>query len=309
MRTASVVLMSCLLLWGCSKTASNPAGQQATVSLNDGTTFSGTVTSSSASAITLQSTTGETRTYPMSQVSSVQYGQPAAGATQAANTPPPPPPSSSVPPPAPGNSSVPPPVNAPAPERPAPPEPIRSAPLEPVQEFRTIPSGASIVVRNNDTIDSKTAAEGQEFSAVVERAVMDDQGRVAIPKGSNATLVVRGANGQGRLQGQSELAVDVASVEVGGRHYRLETKDFVERGKQGVGTNKRTGVFAGGGAALGGIIGAIAGGGKGAAIGALSGAGAGTATQALTRGKSVQIPSETLLTFQLEAPIRIRELR
>ncbi len=75
-----------------------------------------------------------------------------------------------------------------------------------------------------------------------------------------------------------------------GRRYRLETSDFAQKGKEGVGTNKRTGEFVGGGAALGGIIGAIAGGGKGAAIGALSGAGAGTATQGITRGKAVRIP-------------------
>jgi hypothetical protein len=122
-------------------------------------------------------------------------------------------------------------------------------------------------------------------------------------------LVVRSASGQGKLQGQSDLAVDVSSVDIGGKHYRLETNNYVEKGKEGVGTNKRTGVFVGGGAALGGIIGAIAGGGKGAAIGALSGAGAGTATQGLTRGKAVQIPAETLLTFNLKAPVRIHELR
>jgi len=143
----------------------------------------------------------------------------------------------------------------------------------------------------------------------VARDVSDTEGRVAIPRGSNATLIVRSAEGQGKLQGRSELVLDVASVNVDGRTYRLETQDLVERGAQGVGKNKRTGEFVGGGAALGGIIGAIAGGGKGAAIGALSGAGAGTATQALTRGKAVHVPSETVLDFRLEAPIRIRELR
>jgi hypothetical protein len=178
-----------------------------------------------------------------------------------------------------------------------------------VAEFRTIPAGTTIQVRNNETIDSQTAQVGQTFSGVVEQEVQDANGRTAIPRGSNAELVVRSATGQGKLQGQSDLAVDVSSVAVGGRIYRLETTDFVEKGTQGVGTNKRTGVFAGGGAALGGIIGAIAGGGKGAAIGALSGAGAGTATQGLTRGKAVRIPSETLLSFKLESPVRIRELR
>jgi hypothetical protein len=301
MRALPALVLACLLLWGCGKGTNTPAGQQATVSLNDGTTFNGTVTSSSASAITLQSATGESRTYPMSQVSSVQYAQgSAAPATQATNTPPPP---SPAPAPAPASSSAPPPpVSTPAP---APPPPVR----EPVAEFRTIPAGATIEVRNNEPIDSGTSAPGQTFSGVVERAVVDAEGRVVIPKGSNATLVVREANGQGKVQGRSELAVDVGSVQVGGHEYRLETSDFVEKGKEGVGTNKRTGVFTGGGAALGGIIGAIAGGGKGAAIGALSGAGAGAGTQALTRGKAVRIPSETLLDFKLEAPIRIREVR
>jgi hypothetical protein len=132
---------------------------------------------------------------------------------------------------------------------------------------------------------------------------------VAIAHGASATLVVRAATDQGKLQGRSELMVDVAAVTVNGRRYRLETNDVVEKGREGVGMNKRTGTFVGGGAALGGIIGALAGGGKGAAIGAISGAGAGTATQGLTRGRAVRIPAETLLTFQLEAPVRIREIR
>jgi len=178
-----------------------------------------------------------------------------------------------------------------------------------VAEIRTIPAGATLEVRNNDTIDSQTAQVGQTYSGVIERDVVDTDGRVAIPRGANATLVVRSASGQGKLQGQSDLAVDVSSVEVGGRQYRLETTDFVEKGTQGLGTNKRTGEFVGGGAALGGIIGAIAGGGKGAAIGALAGGGAGTATQGLTRGKAVRIPSETLLRFKLEAPVRIHQLQ
>ena len=58
----------------------------------------------------------------------------------------------------------------------------------------------------------------------------------------------------------------------------------------------------GGGAALGTLIGAVAGGGKGAAIGAAVGAAGGAATQVLTRGKEVQIPAETVLTFRLDQP-------
>ena len=61
----------------------------------------------------------------------------------------------------------------------------------------------------------------------------------------------------------------------------------------------------GGGAAAGAVIGAIAGGGKGAAIGAAAGAGAGTGVQALTKGEQIKLPSETLLEFQLKAPLTV----
>jgi hypothetical protein len=175
-------------------------------------------------------------------------------------------------------------------------------------DFRTIPAGATIEVRNNQTISSQSASPGETYSAVVARDVLDSSGRVAIPRGSSATLVIHEAQDQGRVEGRSRLVFDVGAVAIEGKTYRLETSDFVENGTQGMGSNARTGKFLGGGAALGGIIGAIAGGGKGAAIGALSGAGAGAATQGLTRGQAVRVPAETVMSFRLEAPIRIREL-
>jgi hypothetical protein len=63
----------------------------------------------------------------------------------------------------------------------------------------------------------------------------------------------------------------------------------------------------GGGAALGAIIGAIAGGGKGAAIGSGVGGAAGAGDVLFTRGKAVVIPTETKLSFQLSAPVTITE--
>jgi hypothetical protein len=302
-KVLTVLFIAVIALTSCSKQPTPANNPQATVTLKDGSTFSGAVTKSSTSEISLQAASGESRTYPMSQVASVQYA-PDQTSPQAANTPPPAP-SPAVPAPAPAPVQPPPAQSAPAPK----PAPASAAPVHPAAEFRTIPSGMSIQVRNNEPIDSQTAEVGQTYTGVVAQDVEDSEGRVAIPHGSNATLVVRSASGQGKIQGQSDLAVDVGSVQVGGRQYRLETTDFIEKGKQGVGTNKRTAIFAGGGTALGTIIGAVAGGGKGAAIGALSGAAAGTATQGLTRGKAVRIPAETVLTFKLEAPVRIREVR
>ncbi len=299
-------VISIVLLAGCNKTA--PANtQQATVTLSDGTTFSGTVTSSSPSSITLQASTGESRTYPMTQVSSVQYTQPQPNQTAANQTTIPQPAAGSPPPPAGADQTTPPPAAAPA-QASAPPPPAAAAP-PPTEIVRTIPSGTTLEVRNNATIDSETAEPGQRYSGVVSRDVKDTNGEVAIPRGSRAMLVVRSASGQGKFKGQSDIVVDVASVTTNGHTYRLETTNFAERGRQGVGENKRTAKFAGGGAALGGILGAIAGGGKGAAIGLLAGGAAGTGAEAASRGKAVRIPSETLLSFRLEAPVNIRQIQ
>jgi hypothetical protein len=72
-----------------------------------------------------------------------------------------------------------------------------------------------------------------------------------------------------------------------------------------VGANKRTAKYAGGGAIIGSIIGAIAGGGKGAAIGALAGGGAGAIGQTVTRGRQVSVPAESMLTFRLDRSLRV----
>ena len=106
----------------------------------------------------------------------------------------------------------------------------------------------------------------------------------------------------GKLTGRTELALDIVSVKIGGRVVDINTQAITRASESRTG---KTATMATGGAALGAIIGAIAGGGKGAAIGAVSGAGAGTAVQVMTRGPKVQIPSETRLTFTLEAPVKI----
>jgi hypothetical protein len=100
--------------------------------------------------------------------------------------------------------------------------------------------------------------------------------------------------------------LDLDSVTIDGAPHRISTADIAEKGAQGVGANKRTAEFAGGGAALGAIIGAIAGGGKGAAIGAGAGAGGGAVTQILTKGGSIKVPAESVLTFSLDKALRVR---
>jgi hypothetical protein len=270
-----------IIAGGCNKKPAPAAtGPQAVVLLKDGASFAGTVTQSSPSQITLTAPNGETRTYQMTQVDTVQYSTPQPTAS---NTPGPPEAA---------------PAQTPLPQQAAPPPPPA-----------VIPAGRILAVRNNLTIDSHSAVAGQFYPGVIARAVTDAGGHVIIPRGSEARLVVRSVRAQGKVEGESELALDLDSVNISGRRYRVQTADIVEKGKEGVGANSRTAKFVGGGTVLGTILGAVAGGGRGAAIGAVSGAAAGTATQTVTRGKGVRVPAETVLTFRLETPVQISEYR
>lgn len=180
---------------------------------------------------------------------------------------------------------------------------VLSQSATPIQKLpvttKEIPSGTEITVQTDENIDSQTASPGQTYRASIAGAVLDSSGAVAIPKGSPAQLQISKISSGGLLH-TSELALDVATVTIHGKVFTVVTSDEYEKGTEGVGANKRTAGFMGGGAALGTLMGSIFGGGKGALIGALAGAGSGGATQVLTRGKHVSVPAETVLMFHLE---------
>jgi hypothetical protein len=159
--------------------------------------------------------------------------------------------------------------------------------------------GTPVSVRTNERIDSKHASAGQVYSAEITEDVPDTSGGIAIPRGSAAQLLIRSSSGGGAVH-SPELVLDLDSVVVGGKRYRVVTSDVDESNKKGVGANRRTAEMVGGGTGLGALMGAVFGGGKGAGIGALAGAGGGLATQLFTRGKEVRVPSETLMVFRLE---------
>ena len=168
-----------------------------------------------------------------------------------------------------------------------------------------LPTGTEISIRTNETIDSRNDRVGQTFNAQVAQDVLGSSGEVLIPKGSDASLILRELSSGGKT-GSPELALDLDSMTVQGRRYTVSTTDLEKRGNQGIGKNRRTAEMVGGGAALGTLLGAIAGGGKGAAIGAVAGAAAGGTAQVLTKGKEVKVPAETVLKFKLDQPLDLR---
>jgi hypothetical protein len=267
--------------------AASSGGPQATVVLRDGTTVTGTVVESSASEIRLIGTDNAPRTIAMNKVKSIDYGD-----TQAA-------------PPPQGEPGA---AGRREPERHHEPH-YRPAQAQITTQTFEVPAGAQISVRVEEPIDSGKAVEGQTFAAEVTRDVPDTAGGVVIPRGANAQVVIKSASNGGRFRGSSDLILDLKAVSVEGRMYGVEAAAVSEKGRSGVGVNRRTAEYSGGGAALGAVIGAIAGGGKGAAMGAGSGAGAGALTEILTKGGAVRVPAETVLTFQLDQPLRVVEAR
>jgi hypothetical protein len=139
---------------------------------------------------------------------------------------------------------------------------------------------------------------GDGFSGVLESSVKSSGGGVVFPRGARVIGTVVAAKGQGKFKGSGALGIQVTSIS--GTPVSVSSYEKEQKGK-----GKRTAGFIGGGAGGGALIGGLAGGGKGALIGGLIGAGAGTAGAAFTGNKDVVIPSESVITFHLTAPVTI----
>ena len=167
---------------------------------------------------------------------------------------------------------------------------------------RVVPSGSEIKLRTDENITATPSNAGHTYSASVSQDVTDSNGKVIIPKGSRATLMAtKGASA-------NEVELGLKSLTVNGHKYTVASDAIAKSGggKEGVGKNKRTAKYVGGGALAGTLIGAIAGGGKGAAIGALAGGAAGAGAQTLTKGKEIKIPAESEMTFRLNQDLALR---
>jgi hypothetical protein len=163
------------------------------------------------------------------------------------------------------------------------------------QRTITVPAGTSILVRMLDTVDSSKNPPGARFTATLETNLTVGD-TVVVPRGNTVYGRLAQAKQAGRATGSSELQLELTEIVVSGTAYPLMTSDYQVKGSS---SGKRSARRLLGGAGLGAAIGAIAGNaGMGAAIGATAGA-VGSVAQ---KGKSVNVPSETLLEFRLEQP-------
>ena len=166
----------------------------------------------------------------------------------------------------------------------------------------TVPSGTLIHVRTIDPIDENSPAGGR-FRASLAEPVKIGNGGMVIPRGSPVELTAVNIQKAGTVEGRDRIDLRVDTITFRGRVYPVSSSVWgTKTAKRGRRTLKGAGI----GAAGGGVIGAIAGGGTGALVGALVGGGGGAAVSAATGKKHLNIPPESVLAFQLQAPLRVQ---
>jgi hypothetical protein len=124
--------------------------------------------------------------------------------------------------------------------------------------------GTMITVRPTEAIDVERK-DNRIYNAVVDQDVQGDNGRLAIPRGSTAELIVRVAR-------DNDLILDLESIVVNGQRYAVKTEPNRVESMQD-------------GSLVGAIVGAINGG--------------------QAQGRAVRIPRDTRLSFRLERPLDI----
>jgi len=124
--------------------------------------------------------------------------------------------------------------------------------------------GTNIPVRVNDTIDVERR-DNRVYTGTVDRDVRGDDGRLAIPRGSQVEMIVR-------VMRDNDLVLDLESVSVHGRRYAIRTdRNRVESQSDN--------------SLLGSIVGAINGG--------------------QAQGRAVRIPRDSVLSFRIQTPLDV----
>lgn len=182
-----------------------------------------------------------------------------------------------------------------------------SGPMPPSQPYsgpavtstRTVilPSGTILPVRLSDSINTATAQPNQIFHAELVNNVYYKH-YLFIPRGTIFVGRVISAKAAGRFAGYPELSIELTGFTLNGPNGPQQVSVITDPiSSQGSGRGKNTAEKAGGGAILGTLIGALAGGGRGAAIGALSGGALGAGMN-IKRGQEINLQPEQLLQFK-----------
>jgi hypothetical protein len=206
------------------------------------------------------------------------------------------------------------PAPAPAPAAPrtatAPPTPRSEAPARPAAPATpadrtvavTIPAGSEVTVSLSDSLNSGRNKAGDEFEANLA-APITRNGVTVIDRGTRVIGKVSAVEDSGRVKGRANMRLMLTSLVDRGRTIPIETNAYFIEAEA---TTGRDAAVIGGGAGIGAAIGAITGGKKGAATGAAIGGAAGGGTVLATKGKEVDFPAESKITFTLADDLKVQ---
>jgi len=168
-----------------------------------------------------------------------------------------------------------------------------------------VPKGTAITIVLADSISTATNKAGDTFTGSLAAPLLVN-GQTVAPRGAAVKGRVIDAKGSGRVKGTASISLALTSITAGQKSYAISTRAYSADADT---TKKRDAGIIGGGGGVGAAIGAIAGGKKGAVTGAIIGGAAGTGAVLATKGKEVEFPSETKLTFSLDKAVELPKAR
>ena len=182
-----------------------------------------------------------------------------------------------------------------------------------------IPQGAHVLLRMENSINTRTAQEGDYIYLRTASPISDDSG-IAVPAGSYVQGVVTLAKRSGRISGRAQLAIRLETLTLAsGKMFKfsphLTSVDAGDTGQKVVGKEgtveqapsrgedaRQIAILAGSGAAVGGVADRSW---KGAGIGTGIGSAVGLATVLLTRGKEVELRQGATLDVVFDRPVAL----
>ncbi len=172
----------------------------------------------------------------------------------------------------------------------------------PTPRPRIVASGTELPIVLQQALSTKTAQPEDPVVAELAADVVVN-GDVLLPRGAEVKGHVVSALRSGRVKGRARLVVSFDEVRFDGQGYTIQATGFDVTAGSSKGKDAK---IAGGAAAAGVLIGAIAGGGSGAAKGGLIGGAAGGAAVLATRGAEVELASGSSYTIKLQKSLHLR---
>jgi hypothetical protein len=161
----------------------------------------------------------------------------------------------------------------------------------------TIPAGTHLIGALNHTITTEHGRVGETFELRTVNPLQVGNG--TLPAGMTVHGEVTATEGGGRIAGAPSLTLRFTRLDVDGHEYPLTADPFRVRGHNDA---KESIAEIGGGAVVGGVVGAIAGSTlKGAVVGAVLGTGVAVAT----KGNQIVLPAGQKLSIRIAEPVTV----